>query len=1001
MHSRFRFFFAPCSRAQRYFFARYTQKDGLIINRARFLYQDSKGRLYISTFGGLSVYDGSRFLNYTTENGLATSLVNDVVEMGDDSLWIIPNGAALHCMVHGIIRNITTADHFYPVINQMIKCQDGYYYAIADQGLFRLEKNRFVKIDLKDASGNDAAGYFTKAIECNRQLLILTDPQLGGYPGPASLLIYDLDSRKILVPEEPKTLSGNPVSCYFLTRSPLNDILVATGTGVRKIDPLALRQNSIHLVDLPPPYQAANHLSASYLFFDNLQNLWLAVGKEILLIDHQGIKHSFTTGNGLPEGIYNSIFQDRENNIWFTKEQNGIVRLVSREIKFYTQPDSGFTVTDLSAVCTSDSVWFYDFYRHNLMVFAGNRQKIIHGVGAFPSYGHIIVGKNAYLLSANKIYGLHFLPGQRFRASLLFQDTSNLDGNTCFDHDNNLVVSSFKLTFIRAGRIAQYPLSYLADQASIDTHNRIWTITRSDELSVFTTDAARSDPRGSDTPGSDTPCLHLLATWSKKEQPAISPRSIAVDSGGRVWIGTRDHGLYCLFFDGLRLVSWTQLTMKNGLSENFIRFLHCDSDNTIWACTPSGLDKIRLDHGQFSIGNITPGKDMDQNILKVLPSGNGSHWALGSGGYMKIARPEEAKNSFQPHILFSKVIVGNEPVARSPGHELSLAYDRNAISFYVGAPTFKDENQTRFSYLLDGSDDPEWSIPSDQSAIHFVNLPPGKYRLKVKAQFLTGYYPDLEAAYSFIIEPPWWQTVWCRIGFFAALTGIAVWSIRSYIRRRLEIQRIALEGQQAVEKERTRIATDMHDDLGSGLSRIKFLSETIGIKKQQQLPFEDEITGIRDYSHEMIDKMGEIVWALNEKNDSLNDLMSYTRSYAVEYLLQAGICCKVEEPDDIPSRFVSGEFRRNVYLTIKEALHNVVKHARAEQVCIRVEIRQLLTIVIQDDGIGFDKNNIRPFSNGLQNMHKRIKDIGGTLQILPASETAGTTGTTVRLSVPL
>ena len=140
------FFCVHISCAQQYLFTRYTPKDGLVNNRTRFICQDSKGRLYISTFGGLSVYDGSRFINYTTENGLATSLINDVVEMGDDSLWIIPNGAALHCMVHGIIRDIKTADHFYPVINQLIRGSDGHFYAISDEGLFRWEKDRFVKI---------------------------------------------------------------------------------------------------------------------------------------------------------------------------------------------------------------------------------------------------------------------------------------------------------------------------------------------------------------------------------------------------------------------------------------------------------------------------------------------------------------------------------------------------------------------------------------------------------------------------------------------------------------------------------------------------------------------------------------------------------------------------------------------------------------------------------------------------------------------------------------
>src|SRR5579863_2295353 len=94
-------FLVHTSYAQQYLFERYTPKDGLVNNRTRFFFQDSRGRLYISTFGGLSVYDGSRFINYTTENGLASSLINDIIELGIDSLWIIPNGSALHCLVRG------------------------------------------------------------------------------------------------------------------------------------------------------------------------------------------------------------------------------------------------------------------------------------------------------------------------------------------------------------------------------------------------------------------------------------------------------------------------------------------------------------------------------------------------------------------------------------------------------------------------------------------------------------------------------------------------------------------------------------------------------------------------------------------------------------------------------------------------------------------------------------------------------------------------------------
>lgn len=204
-----------------------------------------------------------------------------------------------------------------------------------------------------------------------------------------------------------------------------------------------------------------------------------------------------------------------------------------------------------------------------------------------------------------------------------------------------------------------------------------------------------------------------------------------------------------------------------------------------------------------------------------------------------------------------------------------------------------------------------------------------------------------------------------------------------------------LQRKMAVEKEKTRIATDMHDDLGAGLSRIKFLSETIGIKKQQQQPIEEDIIKIREYSHEMIDKMGEIVWALNEKNDSLSDLLSYTRSYAVEYLSQNGIQCRVIMPDDLPVILVSGEFRRNIFLAVKETLHNIVKHAQATLVRISIETGKTLIVTIQDDGIGFNQGETRPYSNGLINIKKRMNDVGGRVQIESGK------GTSICLEVPL
>ena len=134
--------------AQQYPFVHYTPREGLVNNRARFVFQDSKGKLYIATYGGLSVYDGTRFTNYTTNNGLSNNLINSIVEMGEDSILIFPNTHRIHCIVKGKLKDFVPADNFTPLVNQLIKCKNGIYYALADEGLFRFENKRFHKIPL-------------------------------------------------------------------------------------------------------------------------------------------------------------------------------------------------------------------------------------------------------------------------------------------------------------------------------------------------------------------------------------------------------------------------------------------------------------------------------------------------------------------------------------------------------------------------------------------------------------------------------------------------------------------------------------------------------------------------------------------------------------------------------------------------------------------------------------------------------------------------------------
>jgi signal transduction histidine kinase/streptogramin lyase len=834
-----------------------------------------------------------------------------------------------------------------------------------------------VKVPLKTADGMEAGPYLISAVESEGRLFILTDPHLSSYPGTASLVVFDLKTHRVLT-------AGRPYFFTSLARSPSGEVIVSTLTGNFTVDLSALKMDTVKMLPMFSPYGAAGGILCNYMMFDRSGNLWLVAGKEVVRMDRNGVPASIGdigAAGDLPVGEINSLFEDREGNIWLTNTQNGIARLQSQQVRWHPQFQPDFTVNDIFARPSTDSVWGYDWGRHSLLLLTGKTREVFRGVGPLPPNGHILFNQSGWLIDQNTIYQLHFLAGNRFRATVAFQDTAAIDGRDCQDLRGFLVLPTARLTVFGPGRIGQLPVSYLADQVAIDKFNRIWVVTRSNRLLLVTEKDTGREIR-----------LSVVASW-QATPGGSSPRSVAVDTGGRVWVGTRDHGIYCMSFDGLQIRSVRQLTMNNGLSENFIRYLYCDDDNTIWAGSPSGLDKIRLQNDSFTVANIAPGHDM--SVEKVAQSAGGVHWVLAYGGYLQIFPKEPSTIGYRPPVLFSRVLVGNEVVPDVPGRPLSLRYDQNGLSFYVGVPSFTDESLTRFSYLLEGSNDARWSAPSNQSAINFVNLPPGNYVLHVKAQFLSGIYPDQTGAYAFRIRPPWWQTMLFRVTMAVFLAAGVGWAIRSYTRRRLEAQRVLLERQKAIEKERTRIATDMHDDLGAGLSRIKFLSDTIGIKQQRQQPIDEEISGIRDYSREMIDKMGEIVWALNQKNDLLSDLLSYTRSYAAAYLVQAGIRSRIEAPEEFPYRFVSGEFRRNVYLAVKEALHNIVKHSQAQEVYIRMEAGKELVIVLQDDGIGFDRAAIRPFANGLQNMERRIGELGGTLTIQTES------GTRVIISVPV
>lgn len=195
----------------------------------------------------------------------------------------------------------------------------------------------------------------------------------------------------------------------------------------------------------------------------------------------------------------------------------------------------------------------------------------------------------------------------------------------------------------------------------------------------------------------------------------------------------------------------------------------------------------------------------------------------------------------------------------------------------------------------------------------------------------------------------------------------------------------------AQQEERQRISADMHDELGSGMTAIRLMSEIARNKMKENTPV--EIEKISRSADDVLNKMNAIIWSMNSSNDTLDNLISYIRAWSLEYFEGTPVQCRINTPDEIPGKELTGDKRRNVFLAVKESLNNVLKHAQAGSVQIDITAGEELVIRISDNGKGIDKDKIRQFGNGLKNIARRMESIGGSFNI----ENREGTVTTLRL----
>ncbi len=473
-------------------------------------------------------------------------------------------------------------------------------------------------------------------------------------------------------------------------------------------------------------------------------------------------------------------------------------------------------------------------------------------------------------------------------------------------------------------------------------------------------------------------------------------RCMADDAHGRIWLGTNEQGI--VVYDPEN-GDTRYLTRRDGLPGVCILGMRFTRDGTLWAITRQGIARMlpgTTTFRTFSLPDGIEGRGVT-GAIEELPDGR---IALGVGSRILLYTPGSASTAVVPEPVITAYRINDEPSLGAPP-AMQLTAGRKALTLELGTVGVFGQGAPRFRYRILPQDE-EWKELGPVQRLDLFDLSPGKHSIQVQAS-LDGVAWSLTPAQAMVeVLPYFYATWWFRGLVLATIIGVSLIGFRLYLRDRLRKQREAFEREQAVLAERMRIASDMHDDLGAGLSALKLRSE-MALRVEKDPLKREQLGSLAGTAGDLIGSMRQIIWTMNTDQSSLADLVSYTTNYTRSYCEQNGLSAEVITAAEWPAVQLTSEQRRNTFLVVKESLHNVVKHANARTV--RLVMRHgddHLLVDLQDDGIGLPGHTQDSVGNGLRNMRKRILALGGTLGTESSMGLPGDLpGTRIRFTVPL
>ncbi len=948
-----------CATAQRYPFYNLSVENGLIQSQAQCMVQDKYGYLWIGTLGGLSRYDGNNFTSYTVRDRMSNNTVNALAIDTKGNIWIGgPKGATSfdgktfrHYLFQAPETPLAnTVTEIKTAANGRIWCRAGnklYYIQHDTTHAFPVPgKREDVSAILPDSDGIWAA--------CN-------NGNLYHYAGKK------WDSLQFNEP----ALSGTP-HVYKLYKDSRNRIWLATNAGLYYV-----AGHAIHIVSVNgnPVYGLPLLFSITE---DKKGGLWLGTNKGAVYYRDSSFSF-YNKHNGLTDNNIFNVLTDKEGNIWFASDGQGVFRFSGSQFTILDE-SMGLPSGQVTSIAASYGRLYLGTYDAGLYVFEnGQVYAAPLPVKPTPAITSICI-RNGYEIWLGtrgaglwKYDGLHF---QQFTyptihsnfISALYNDKQGrlwvgFNNGAMYYEDNIFYSVPVKKVPVMAFISLSYDSVLMALNDGINEGLKVF---HDGEIQPFITGSA--------------PDSAFAQCFTKK--------------GTQLWIGTSDNGIICYDLETKKSFI---INKSNGLYSDFIYNIITDDEGNVWAGTGYGIHKISMQQNLpvikfFGRGNGITGMESNHNAVFKMP--DGSIWFGTTNGAVhynpksKIASPEPISVVLQSIKIFGENITDTSYYDSTDywnkvPYDLQLPPNKNNITFTFHGVSLSGMEQVKYRYRIDGLDE-KWTEWSSMNTITYSAMPPGNYTLHVECTSGDA-SPKRSLAYPFTIITPFHKTGWFKFIIIMAcvLLGITLQYIAN-VRKQNRLALLEKLRREEQGKVRQRTAEDFHDEVGNKLTRINVLTDVLKNKMGPLSPDTRRILEqIQENTAQLYGGTRDILWSLKPSNDNLYEILHRIRDFGNELFQDTEVEFRFIGTDEKWRNYkLPMDVSRNLIMIFKEALNNSLKYAQAKHVTLEAHIKQIdaLQLVLTDDGKGFDIHNYKK-GHGINNMNIRAKRIHAKLYL--------------------